>query len=55
MTPQKWNQIVDLWNAGNSIDEIARRTGLPANDLGKTLFDSIEKNVRIRSNVTGRR
>lgn len=55
MTHQKWNQAVDLWNAGKSIDEISRRTGIPAQDLGKKLLDAVERSVRIRKNVMGRR
>ena len=55
MTHQKWNQVIDLWNAGKSIDEISRRTGVPAHDLGKRLLDAVERSVRVRSNVTGRR
>jgi hypothetical protein len=54
MTNQKWNQIVDLWNAGKSISEISKRTGIPASDLGKGLLSAVERNVRVRSNVIGR-
>ena len=54
MTHQQWNQVIDLWNAGKSVDEISRRTGIPAHVLGKRLLDAVERGVRVRSNVTGR-
>ena len=54
MTHQQWNQIIDLWNAGKSIEEIAQHTGIPAYIVGKKLLDAVERNVRVRSNVMGR-
>jgi hypothetical protein len=54
MTHEKWNQIIDLWNAGKSIREISRRTGIPEHDLGRGLLGAVERSVRIRTNVAGR-
>lgn len=49
------NRVIDLWNAGNTIGEISRRTGIPAPDLGKDLLSAVERGTRVRSNVTRRK
>jgi hypothetical protein len=55
MTHQKWNQIIDLWNSGKSIREISQRTGVPERDLGQGLLNAVERSLRVRTNVAGRR
>lgn len=55
MKHQTMNQVVDLWNSGKSISEISKRTGIPERDLGKGLLSAVERNVRVRTNVTSRR
>jgi len=55
MRHETWNRVIDLWNAGNSITEISKKTGIPETDLGKGLLSAVERSVRVRSNVMGRR
>lgn len=55
MKYQTWNQVIDLWNSGKSITDISKQTGIPEHDLGKGLLNAVERNVRVRNNVTGRK
>lgn len=55
MRHQTLNQIVDLWNSGKSISEISKQTGIPEHDLGKGLLGAVERSVRVRTNITGRK
>jgi hypothetical protein len=55
MRNQTLNQVVDLWNSGKSITEISKQTGIPERDLGKGLLGAVERNMRIRTNITRRK
>ncbi len=55
MTHETWNRVIDLWNSGKTIREIAKHTGIPERDLGKVLLNAVERGVRVGSNVGGRR
>ncbi len=55
MKHSTWNRVFDLWNAGKSIREISKQTGIPESDLGKGLLGAVERTVRVRTNVTARR
>jgi hypothetical protein len=55
MKHDTWNRVIDLWNAGKTIGEISRRTGIPEPDLGKGLLSAVERGTRVRSNVTRRK
>lgn len=55
MTHEKWNQIIDLWNSGKSIREIAKRTGVSERDLGMGLLGAVERAARVRAHVANRR
>ncbi len=55
MRHQTWNQVLDLWNSGKGISEISKQTGVPERDLGKGLLNAVERNVRVRTNITGRK
>jgi hypothetical protein len=55
MNHSTWNRAIDLWNAGKSIREISQKTGISEPDLGRGLLGAVERSVRVRSNVTGRR
>ncbi|NJM33982.1 MAG: hypothetical protein HC850_03905 [Rhodomicrobium sp.] len=55
MTHEKWNQIIDLWNRGLSIQEIANHTGVSERELGRGLLSAVERGVRLRSNAAGRK
>jgi hypothetical protein len=55
MTHEQWSRIVDLWNAGKSIGEIAKRTGVPEREIGMKLLNSVERAKRVRTNAAGQK
>ena len=55
MNHSTWNYAIDLWNAGKSIREISQKTGISEPDLGRGLLSAVERSVRVRANVGGRR
>lgn len=50
MRPEQWNHIIDLWNSGNSIDDISQQTGIPARQLAQGLLGAQERQVRVWTN-----
>lgn len=50
MNTKHWNDIIELWHAGKSIDQISRQTGVPERELAQGLLDATERAVRVRNN-----
>jgi hypothetical protein len=50
MRTEKWNQIINLWHSGYSIEEISRQTGVPVRTLGQGLLGAAEREARVWAN-----
>jgi hypothetical protein len=55
MTHEKWNQVIDLWNRGLSIQDISNHTGVPERELGLGLLSAVERGIRVRANAAERK
>jgi hypothetical protein len=50
MKTEQWNQIINLWHSGYTIEQISSQTGVPVRVLGQGLLGAAEREARVWAN-----